>query len=776
MKLSRRSIIRAATISLASLTGAATASAQQVPLPPNPATWQFQQPLPLLDAAGGTMATADGTGPLTIRMCEFWANVLPPGAVTPGVQTKTRVWGYIQGNECPANGPDDPAVDTYIGPVVLASRGTPTEVTYVNGLGNTTTSQLTFWKNATDQTLHWADPLNNEENGCAEEAMANPGQLPTGNCALNYAGSIPGVAHLHGGEVPPELDGGPDAWFTSDGVHQGHGYYSAGVNGNEAVYTYPNTQESAPIWFHDHVLGATRLNVYAGLAGAYLIKDDDLTLPAGLAPYGLSRDGVFGSDEVTVPVVLQDRQFDTSGQLFFQSDAAGGILWATNPDHPYWNPEFVGDTIVVSGKVWPYLNVEPKRYRFLFINGSNARTYEMFLIDPLKVATPPRLYVIGTDGGYLDAPVLAKKLVMMPGERYSVIVDFAGVPPGTNLVLKNTAKTPFPGGTSPQGATTGQIMQFRVGVCASGNCGAADTSYDPALGTPIRTGGQTLVRLADPATGMLAQGVTAAKTRQLTLNEVIGTPAAGVVDPVLGLPYPGGPLEILVNNTKWSGESPRTYNDFTPIEVNGITTAYSELPQEGETEVWEIVNLTADAHPIHLHLVQFQILSRQSFKTGAYDAVYQAAFPAVAGDLVCTGGVYCPGFGPPLDYNTGNPRALGGNPDIAALGKNGKPLYLTGQPSPPDPNEAGWKDTAVMYPGQVTRIAVRWAPTSLPTTTAAAGLYFPFDPSGESEHGYVWHCHIIDHEDNEMMRPDIVTLNPGAPPPVSRTFVKGIDY
>jgi FtsP/CotA-like multicopper oxidase with cupredoxin domain len=750
------------------LPGIATAAqTPQIPLAPS-AIPKFVQPLPLLSVQpGGTMATVIGNQPLAIHMCEFDVKVLP--APFP----PTRVWGYVA--ETPGTvwtGCPTTPQDTYLGPVIVNTRGTSTDVTWINDLGTTASTGVLAYKYSTDQTLHWADPLGIESNLCNQDAMM--GLVPAfgSACAQNYAGPIPAVVHLHGGEVPPGLDGGPDAWFTSDGAYKGHGYHSfAGAPANAATYKYPNTQEASPLWFHDHTLGVTRLNVYAGLAGAYYIQDPDLNLPANLQPL----------TEV-VPVVLQDRMFDTTGQLFFQADSAGGLLWATNPEHPYWSPEFVGDTIVVNGKAWPFLNVQPKRHRFLFLNGSNARTYELFLIDPLKVAVPPNMWVIGTDGGYLDAPVQLKKLVIMPGERYEVIIDFAGVP-GTNLVLKNTAKTPFPGGEAPHGGTLGQIMQFRVGPTP-----VADTSYNPALGTPLRTGAQKIVRFVNPATGTLAPGVTAAKTRQLTLNEVMGMPVT-TIDPVTGwtTAYPGGPLEILVNNTRWSGESARGYNDFTPISVTGgvpshtILTRYSEIPQEGTTEVWEIVNITADAHPIHLHLAQFQLLNRQDIYVGNYTNAYAATFPGGGLDpmtgLPYPSGVFIPGFGPPLDYNTGNTRALGGNPDIADVNpKNGKPLYLKGTPQPPAANEAGWKDTVVMYPGQVTRIAVRWAPTDLPTTTAASGLYFPFDPYDGARHGYVWHCHIIDHEDNEMMRPDLVTLNPAAPGPASRPLVKGTDY
>ena len=166
-------------------------------------------------------------------------------------------------------------------------------------------------------------------------------------------------------------------------------------------------------------------------------------------------------------------------------------------------------------------------------------------------------------------------------------------------------------------------------------------------------------------------------------------------------------------------------------------------------------------------------MNRQNFDAKKYTAAYDAAFPGGGYDtmtgLPYPAGVYIPGFGPPLNYNTGNPAALGGNPNINALSAKGKPLYLLGKPTPPLPQEAGWKDTVTMYPGQVTRIAVRWAPTDLAATTAPADANFPFDPNGG--HGYVWHCHIVDHEDNEMMRPDEVMPNN-----VPRTYIKGTDY
>jgi spore coat protein A, manganese oxidase len=751
---------------------AMAAQSPQVPLA-GTAIPKFVDPLPGLGDLGAIVA---GAGQIELQMTEFQAQVLP--APMP----RTWVWGYLQ--------PGQTSRSTYLGPVIVATRGQATELKFVNNLGSAATTNMLAYKYGTDQTLHWADPLNDEAN--MWNHMAMPPAFGSDG-AENYLGPIPACVHLHGGEVPPVLDGGPDAWFTSDGLHKGHGFYSKdGTTArNYSIYRYPNSQEGSPIWFHDHTLGATRLNVYCGLAGGYLVLDpanDPKNLPEG-----------------PIPLIIQDRMFDTNGQLFFPSDSAAGVLWVPNPEHPYWVPEFVGDVICVNGKAWPYLNVAPKRYTFLFLNGSNARTYDMFLIDPVSGNRGPAIWVIGTDGGYLDKPVKVgppannSSLTMMSGERYITIIDFAGYQAGVigpngrpysgNWLLKNQAKTPFPAGAASLGNTTAQIMQFRV----TGTPGT-DTSFNPAtVGATLRGGispdgskqGPAIVRLVNPATGTLA--VTAQKTRQLTLNEVMGMPK-NAINPVTGLmtAYPGGPLEILVNNTKWNGEringvmtdektghTMYTFETRTDFTLDGTGKNYiSEMPNEGETEVWEIINLTADAHPIHLHLVQFQLMNRQSFDTAKYGAAYAAAFPGGGYDPMTKSayppGVFIPGFGPPQEYGTGG--IVGGNPDINAVNAKNSPLYLKGKPTPPLPQEAGWKDTVIMYPGQVTRIVVRWAPTDIPANTPAANASFPFDPNGG--HGYVWHCHIVDHEDNEMMRPDEVMPNESA----TRTYVEGVDY
>lgn len=753
-----------ALVLLATMAGTHVLAAKPVP-PVGPVQFpgnkiqQFAQPLPTLDAAGGSIQTIlDNGTEVPMRMVELRAKMLPPSFVPANglPYAGTAVFGYRA-----SAAPVAPltAVDTYINPVIVASRGTPTTIRYINNL----TTNVINWRAWTDASLHSAF------HQAADQGMPMMGDTN------HYQGPVLAVPHLHGGEVPAVVDGGPEAWFASDVAGpdtvtpyktQGPAYYSkAGAASNEAIYTYANDQEAAPLWFHDHLLGGTRLNAtFAGLAGGYALTDPGLALPAGLLPVGLDTNGngaMDAANEVVTPLVIQDRMFDTNGELFFPNV---GI----NPEHPYWVPEFVGDTIVVNGKAWPYHNVDQQRYRFYIINGSNSRPYDMFLQNLTTGAKGPGMWVISTDGGYLDNPVYInpnatgaqvkagaqKSLMMMPGERYEVIIDFAGVPAGTNLVLRNTAPTVL---GNPTSNLDGRIMQFRVsGIVPAGG----DSSYNPATLTPLRAGAP-IVRLPGTPGGPAISPASVSKTRLLTLNEVMGA---------------GGPLEALVNNSKWSGLRP----DMTPIPgstlVNGTNQgAFSfmgnyltELPNEGETEVWEIVNFTADSHPIHLHAVQFQLIDRQPFDAKGYTATYNAAFTNDVGaidpmtGLPYPNGVFIPGYGPPDAYNTPNAAgAVGGNPDVTP--------FLLGAPMPPLANEAGWKDTVIMRPGERTRIAVRWAPQDIASGVTGSFSFTPNILNGV----YVWHCHITDHEDNEMMRPDMIMPNTVE---TARKYQQGINY
>lgn len=652
----------------------ASALVTQTPLP-GASILKYVDPLPVFGPASITPANpvgiprVNGSMPITATMAPITQQVLSTGTVLPAGPVGptiglTNVWAYN------LNG-----TAFYPTVTIEATKGTPTNVTYVNNLTSALYNYLTV-----DQTLHWADPL-----------MNMPQTTP-------YTGPVPAVPHLHGSEVPSQFDGGPDAWWTPGMAQTGHAFMTN-------VYNYPNVQGSTTLFFHDHALGVTRLNVHAGLVGFYFIRDAVETAVTPPLPSG----------KYEIEIAIQDKMFDNTGQILFPDTGV-------NPGtHPFWIPEFFGDSIVVNGKTWPYLVVEPRRYRLRIVNGSNARFYNL--------RSKVEFWQIGTDGGLLDTPVKVNNLLLGPGERADLIVDFFKVAEQDkvmNITVTNNAATPYPVGLPVVKGTTDQILQFRVQKKPL--VPVIDPSFNPTKKTALRTGANMIVRLVNPATGTLAAGVTPTVRRSLTLNEWL--------DPVTLLP-----LEMLLNNTKYNGKRPdgTVPPGFTQPNP-AVDTWYSEIVQEGATEVWEIINLTVDAHPIHLHLVQFQLLNRQVVDTVGYQAAYDAAFP---------GGAWIPEYGPPNPYNTPNVAGyVGGNPDVTPFLID--PATLLPSPIiPPNMNERGWKDTVVMLPGQVTRIAVRFAPLDKPVTDP--NLFYPFNPDGG--HGYVWHCHIIDHEDNEMMRP-----------------------
>lgn len=665
----------------------------QVPQTPLPgeSIRQFVDPLPTF--VGNRVSATS----ITARVQEFQQRILPENfykTLNPPFDQGTYLWGY-KVDDKPAFSP---------GFTVEARRNRATTITYINELPFPGESILEP-RLTIDQTIHWADPL-----------MQMGSRAP-------YTGPIPTVTHLHGGETPSSFDGGPNQWFTRTGLH-GKGYATlepATTASNSAIYRYPNHQEATTLLFHDHTLGATRINLYAGLLAGYLIRDEfDTGLPDN--PLRLPN----GKQEIEL--VVQDRQFDTHGQLLFPDGHPSGLNGSPpNPDvHPFWIPEFFGDVIVVNGKSWPILEVEPRRYSFRFLDGANARFFRMSLVNSTG-GPAPVFWQIGTDGGLLDRPVQLNNpqntLFIAPGERADTIIDFANFA-GQTFTLVNDAPAPFPDGTLIDPNTSGRVMQFKVSLQLS----SPDTSYNPASGEPLRGKPHQeppIIRLANPQTGMLAAGVKPSVKRQLVLIQV---------DNAMG-----GPLEVLLNNTKWSGireEPPHVPVPGSQPATMGQGDFLTELPVVGSTEVWEIINLTPDAHPIHIHLIQFQILNRQNFRVMDYQNVYNSSFP---------GGVYKPGFGPPLPYTKPNAAdALGGNPDVTP--------FLEGTMMPPDANEAGWKDTVKMLPNQVTRIVARWAPQDVPIKHVKPGRnLYPFDPTIGP--GYAWHCHIVDHEDNEMMRP-----------------------
>ncbi|WPC39325.1 multicopper oxidase [Clostridium sp. JS66] len=540
---------------------------------------------------------------------------------------QTTVWGYSGTVIDPLSGSTINNFFSSPGPTFQAERNVPINVQWINAI-------KTPHPLPVDPTLCWADP-----NGLG---MVLPQSVPPFPPGLPKAQMpVPIVTHIHGGENSSIFDGHPDAWFTADEKKVGSAFITS-------VYNYPNKQPSATLWYHDHAMGITRLNVLMGLAGFYIIKDRKNKLDYS--------ESILPSKKYDIPIVIQDRSFNKDGSFNFPTK---GI----NPNiHPYWMPEFFGNTIMVNGRVWPNLNVEKRQYRFRLLNGSNARFYK------LKLSNNMPFMQIASDGGYLAHAVKLNSLTLAPGERADILIDFSNEHSKSKIILKNYANAPYPMGDPPDPNTTGQIMQFTI-----------TNSHSE---TPNK-----LPKTLNKITKLKVDS----KRRILVLFEVQG---------------PNGPKEVLLNGQKWSA-------------------LVSELPRIGSTEEWEFVNLTQDAHPMHLHLIQFQVYNRQAFKVKEY-----------TNDWIALNG------NPPLNHPT---KRLSVKP------------YLIGNPINPDSNEEGWKDTVRANPGEVTRIKVRFAPQDIdPKLTSPGKNFYSFNP--EIGPGYVWHCHILDHEDNEMMRPYKIIL------------------
>ncbi len=575
-------------------------------------------------------------------------------AILPAGLPMTTVWGYGSAHH--------PGTFNYPSFSLEAKWETPVRVNWINGLVDANGNYLPHLL-AVDPTLHWANPPGPRD--ARPRFKKTPGP---------YRGPVPLVTHVHGAHSTEESDGYAEAWYLPVANDIPAGFFKTGTrydpfktkfeslwqqpwDPGSAVFQYANDQRAATLWYHDHTLGMTRLNVYAGPAGFYLLRGGPSDLPAGVLPGPAPALGdPPGLNYYEIPIAIQDRSFNADGSLFYPGsreffDGFAGPYIPLSDISPIWNPETFGNTMVVNGKTWPNLNVEPRRYRFRFLNGCNARFLTLKLVlDPL---TPrPAMAVlpftqIGTEGGFLPVPVQLEQLLMSPAERADVIVDFTGAPVGAEAYLINEgADEPFGGGEPPDDFdaadpfTTGQVMKFTV---------APLTSPDTSL--PVE-------QLALPAITPLPAAV---RTRRVSLNEEDSERLRDV-----------GPRAALLGVMNAVGNPiPRMWGD--PITEN---------PGLNDTEVWEIYNFTADAHPIHIHQVQFQVLNRQLL---------------VADEE----GISLP------------------------------PARLLGPPFAPEPWETGCKDTVIAYPGQVTRIKAT------------------FDIPGQ----FVWHCHIVEHEDNEMMRP-----------------------
>jgi len=693
----------------------------------SPLIHKFTIPLPPvgtgIPVATSTPITFDGLATdqydLTVKQFTQWMHPDLPAA------TPTKFWGYSD------NTPG--SSQKYLGPIIVANRNTPVLLSVTNALPPAHILPV-------DLTI-----------------MAGVG-LTVGDLPLNRI-----VTHLHGGLTPWFSDGTPFQWFTpgGGGYLQGDSFYNVpgtGPAAGTATYYYPNNQSARLEWYHDHAIGLTRLNAYAGIASGYLVVDPyDINLVnTGLLP-----------DLVGIPLIIQDKTFQSDGSLWYPSVYDAGTLANPIPNFckkkpvgtaryaygpfvvppaiipnqtlpvPSVVPEGFMDTAMVNGAPYPFLEVPPKRVRFRMLNASQARFWHLNLYqesaaipgeaDLLKPGPP--MYQVGTEGGFLPAvvthpnglplpmvkaypccasnPAGPFNLMLGPAERADVIIDFNGIPAGTNFILYNDAPSPFPGGDARNefftgdlnltifggapttlagfGPNTRTIMQFRVvGV---GGDAVPTATVIAGLNTALKqnfTGGGAVAPQQPPLLYFGADVATPGPVpyagvvnRRLTLNEDFDE-------------Y--GRLLQREGTTVVAGFN----NQGLPTYGRNYLDAVTESPLAGATEVWEIYNLTMDVHPIHFHLVNVQVIQRAKF----------------------------------------NPK------------KGFKPV--PGSARLPDPNEVGWKETVRMNPGEVTTVIAKFDLPVLPV-----GMGNPLSPR-TGGHEYVWHCHILEHEEHDMMRPLVV--------------------
>jgi FtsP/CotA-like multicopper oxidase with cupredoxin domain len=583
-----------------------------------------------------------------------------------------------------------------------------------------------------DQTLHWANPPQDCISGLIRTDCRGQSQVP-------YMGPNPIITHVHGAHVGPESDGYPEAWYLPAADNIPPGYATQGTLVNQygtptnnapgvASFTYPNTQPSTTLWYHDHTLGMTRLNVYAGPAGYWLIRDvgggetglisGTLPGPAPVAGDDPNFSAATRAGIREIPIVIQDRSFNADGSLFYPDNRAFfegvtpnklKIPFIGDPKRPsdispIWNPEAFFNTMVVNGTTWPVLNVAQAKYRFRLLNGCNSRflNLAMFVVNPdgtLGQEIP--FYQIGAEQSLLPSVVTVftgskggqpaadpqEALLMGLAERADVIVDFENLPNGTRVRMINTAPdAPFGGfpDIPADPGTTGQVMEFVVDNTLNGasptDPGGATPATDPSLLVFDENPG------GDPPLG------DSSVTRDLALLEEESAAVCVNVRPNGTVSYDKKGTPDLANPGTCIDKKGRLRRSipFAPkaavLGTNGAGGGTVQLwsdpiaqnPVSGATETWELWNWSADAHPIHLHLVKFSVMDRQ---------------------------------------------------------------IIAGAVRPPEVTEAGWKDTVIAYPGEITRLKAE------------------FDIDGL----YVWHCHIVEHEDNEMMVPYCVGDKETAP-------------
>jgi FtsP/CotA-like multicopper oxidase with cupredoxin domain len=619
-----------------------------------------------------------------IAVRQFQQQILPSG------MPSTTVWSY--------GSVSNPATFNYPAFTIEAAHDKEVRVNWINDLVAKNGKFLPHIL-PVDQTLHWANP----PGGIAGRDMHGASLDP-------YLGPVPTVTHVHGAHTFQYSDGYPEAWYLPAAKNIPKSYATRGTfydqfagefksatnqgwNPGTAVFMYPNDQRATTLWYHDHSLGMTRLNVYAGPAGFYLIRggpDGDGEVGDGSGGTAIlpnpAPDETQNPTDPTgiyeIPIVIQDRAFNQDGSLFYPDnraffeenmDATGNLdpdqlqipFWgeqacplddptAVSDVPPIWQPEYFGNVMVVNGVSWPKLQVEQQQYRFRLLNGCNSR----FLILDFSGITGVEVWQIGADGGFLSAPVDItsyedNKILMAPAERADVIVDFRNVNVDSYLLANLGPDDPFGGGDFDPAdpATTGLVMQFDV--VARGPMSPGESAF-------TEPGDLLLPSVTPPTAGVNPRALSLIEEESKTVKVIFDGDGNLVLDCESSDPF--GPTAALLGASSNEADGGLLWSD--PI---------TEDPEVGATETWEIHNFTADAHPIHIHLVQFQVVGRE---------------------------------------------LIGGGDSVA--GSND-----------PLPGETGFKDTVISYPGEITRVQA---------TFDQAGLF-------------VWHCHIVEHEDNEMMRP-----------------------
>lgn len=490
---------------------------------------------------------------------------------------------------------------------------------------------------------------------------AKPGEVPV-QCLPGRSGGEPlrdvtsiqpwTVVHLHGGSTPAQSDGWTENMISP---------------GQSSVCSYPLKQRAAMLWYHDHAMGITKYNVYAGLAGLCLVRDiheRELHLPAG-AP-------------VEIPLMIQDRNFD----LDARGKMTGQLLHKTDTG----TMECFGPYTTVNGRIWPYHSVAPSTYRLRVLNGSNARTYRLVLVDESGRRFDDRIRQIGTDGGLLHraASLPADGLILASAERADLLVDFADLAPGTRLRVLNTASAPFDGAPPSLDAPHGQpdlegltpfreVMEFRI-TKGKGRSVAIPT----ALSEDFRQLKPTMLRRPVVRAIALVEQEMEGQVNMLTMRELMPIAEPTAADSVITIHHDQ-------ERSHW-----RTVASNFEDEV-------TIFPVIGRDELWRLINLTGDTHPIHLHLAPFQVLARHGITWH-----------------VLAGGI----------------RERDTAAEIHVKVASGDTVRHV-----VDANEQGLKDTVRVNPNEIVDLAVRFEPY--------AGRY-------------MYHCHILEHEDRDMMRPVVV--------------------